>query len=258
MRRVLEFVMFDDSVDAWDAYTQSPYGQLRRQLILRNLSDYCPANAGKRVLDAGGGVGDTAMELARRGCKVTLLDVSGEMLSLARKKAVDVEPDNLVLVKGDIVDGESLFTHESFDVILAHSLLEFTGAPVRILELLVRLLAPRGILSVVFGNRFHYVYRYAIHDSNPGRALQALEGKAPVGGVDLFGLPRRTFNPDDVQDMMNEVGLRIVRRYGLRTFTDLAGNNSFDPAEWLELEAWAGSNPALWPSARFIQMIGIK
>ncbi len=39
------------------------------------------------VLDVGGGPGRYAIELARRGYRVTLLDLSGESLRLAREKA---------------------------------------------------------------------------------------------------------------------------------------------------------------------------
>ena len=106
---------FDTQVDAWNAYTRSPGGRLRRELILRNLAAHRPAFDRIRVLDAAGGVGDTALELARAGCPVTLLDIAAGMLELARARATAEGLDNLTLVCADVAAVDTLFPPASFN-----------------------------------------------------------------------------------------------------------------------------------------------
>ncbi len=49
--------------------------------------DMCPPRPGERVLDAGCGTGNFALKLARRGCRVTGVDISPGMLARAREHA---------------------------------------------------------------------------------------------------------------------------------------------------------------------------
>jgi ubiquinone/menaquinone biosynthesis C-methylase UbiE len=250
---------FDEQVAAWDAYTRSPGGRLRRELILRNLSAHPPSSGGKRVLDAAGGVGDVALELAQAGYQVTLLDISARMLELAAERAAAAELENLVCVCADATELEARFSPTSFDLILAHSLLAFIPDPTDTLAGLARLLVPGGVLSLVFGNRHHFPLRYALKEQDHDRALEALAsgGDDWVAGTDLFGLPRRVFDPAGVKKMVAEAGLQTVGIYGLRVFTDLVPGD-FDPILWLPLEKAAGAHPAFWPIARFIQIIASR
>jgi demethylmenaquinone methyltransferase / 2-methoxy-6-polyprenyl-1,4-benzoquinol methylase len=50
-------------------------------------ADLARAGAGTRVLDVATGTGDLAIEMAGRGAEVVGMDFSGEMLSIARRKA---------------------------------------------------------------------------------------------------------------------------------------------------------------------------
>jgi ubiquinone/menaquinone biosynthesis C-methylase UbiE len=47
---------------------------------------YVPADPQALVLDAGGGTGRWAVQMARKDCKVVLLDISEGMLTLAQTK----------------------------------------------------------------------------------------------------------------------------------------------------------------------------
>lgn len=250
--------LFDDKADAWDAYTQSPGGRLRRELSLRNLAAHRPAFEGLRVLDAAGGVGDTALELAREGSRVTLLDVSAEMLNMAQARALAGGLDKLTFVCADVTAVDTLFPTASFDLVLAHSVLAFLPDPTETLASLVRLLAPGGMLSLVFGNRYHFPLRYALGERDVDRALEALTADDFVAGTDLFGQVRRVFDPAVVQNMVKITGLQVVGVYGLRVLVDLVPGGFSDPAEWLTLEAIAGAHPVLWSIARFVQIIALN
>ncbi len=66
-------------------------GQLRQAILWQDLN--CAAGAAGagplRVLDAGGGEGQTAIKVAQLGHHVTLCDLSAEMVARARQAAVD-------------------------------------------------------------------------------------------------------------------------------------------------------------------------
>jgi len=55
--------------------------------ITQALLEACDARAGERVLDVGCGCGDTTLALARRGARLTGVDVSQPMLTRARERA---------------------------------------------------------------------------------------------------------------------------------------------------------------------------
>ncbi|MEO1491615.1 MAG: magnesium protoporphyrin IX methyltransferase [Pseudomonadota bacterium] len=59
---------------------------------------------GRRVLDAGCGVGQAAVELARRGADVVAVDISGSLLDVARERAPEDVRDKIDWRVGDFSD----------------------------------------------------------------------------------------------------------------------------------------------------------
>lgn len=74
------------------------------------------AHPGQSVLDLGGGPGRYSIHLARRGCRVTLVDLSAGNVSLAREKAAEAGVE-MRAVQGDVLDAPSLPEGE-FDHVL--------------------------------------------------------------------------------------------------------------------------------------------
>ena len=84
----------------------------------RTLAQGCRLDPGKRVLDAGCGVGGTAIALAQEyGVRVTGLTNCGPHVAVAAQKAQERGVGHLVeFLKGDFMDLP--FADESFDVVL--------------------------------------------------------------------------------------------------------------------------------------------
>ncbi len=63
-------------------------GQLRQAILWQDTDRVLEEIGGRklRVLDAGGGEGQTAIKMAERGHQVTLCDLSGEMIARARRR----------------------------------------------------------------------------------------------------------------------------------------------------------------------------
>ena len=89
------------------------------------LEPYIPTKPEALVLDAAGGTGRWTIRMAKKGCKVVLVDISQGMLEVARE---NIEKDELqervVIQKGDISKLD--YPTETFDLVLCeHALFLF-------------------------------------------------------------------------------------------------------------------------------------
>jgi SAM-dependent methyltransferase len=109
------------------------------------------AGPGDRVLDIGGGPGRYSLHLARRGCSVTLLDLSDENVKFARDRAAEAGLP-LTAVQGDARAADRL-VGGVFDCVLLmgpiYHLLEGRQR-VEAVNAALRLLRPGGTLFVSF------------------------------------------------------------------------------------------------------------
>ncbi len=105
-------------------YRVSPWHRLYLERSLARIHRLFPRPA--RLLDAGGGTGAFATELARAGHEVVLVDASPEMTALARSKAEELPAGALTVRDGDIerVAGMELGT---FDGIICMHVLPLAG-----------------------------------------------------------------------------------------------------------------------------------
>lgn len=112
-----------------------------RGILLSRL----PADlTGKRVLDAGCGVGQISAELARRGAQVTAVDLSPNLLEVARDRVPAELLGRIDFRAGDMLDPElGLFDHVvAMDSLIHYARADVTGA--------LEALAARTESSLVF------------------------------------------------------------------------------------------------------------
>lgn len=104
-------------IDEWGRL-DTPAGQLEMVRCMRLLDDHLPRQAA--ILDAGGGPGRYAVELARRGHRVTLVDLCPEHVETAREKLGERRLLNQMdgLYEGDVCD-LSKCDDQSFDAVVA-------------------------------------------------------------------------------------------------------------------------------------------
>lgn len=95
--------------------------------------------SGARVLDAGCGVGQLSAELAKRGARVVGLDISPNLLEVARDRTPEALKGSIEFAAGDMLDP----SWGSFDYVVAmDSLIHYT--PTDIAEALANLKARTG------------------------------------------------------------------------------------------------------------------
>jgi demethylmenaquinone methyltransferase/2-methoxy-6-polyprenyl-1,4-benzoquinol methylase len=113
----------------------------------RFLVDRLPVGAGDHVLDVATGTAAVAAELViRRGCRVTGIDQSPEMLAAGRRRLAERGlEDRVELVAGE---AERLpFPDASFDGLTVTYLLRYVEDPAATLRELVRVLRPGATLA---------------------------------------------------------------------------------------------------------------
>jgi ubiquinone/menaquinone biosynthesis C-methylase UbiE len=122
------------------------YDKLNYLPRLVNFSSY----SGKSMLEVGCGAGIDLVRFGRAGVKVTGIDLSRTAIDLARR---NVEQNGL---NADlrVMNGESMqFPDNSFDVVYAHGVLQYTADANKMISEIHRVLKPGGEFIVMVYNR---------------------------------------------------------------------------------------------------------
>ncbi|MBU3550158.1 magnesium protoporphyrin IX methyltransferase [Polynucleobacter sp. MWH-Berg-3C6] len=98
--------------DAWAKLTSdAPVSGIRatvragRDQMRNSIISRLPENlTGKRVLDAGCGTGAVALELANKGALVTAVDLSPNLIELAKSRIPESDRQNIQFYAGDMLD----------------------------------------------------------------------------------------------------------------------------------------------------------
>ena len=90
----------DAPVSGIRATVRAGRDQMRNNIISRLPEDL----SGKRVLDAGCGTGALALELANRGAFVTAVDLSPNLIELAKSRIPESDRQNIQFYAGDMLD----------------------------------------------------------------------------------------------------------------------------------------------------------
>jgi SAM-dependent methyltransferase len=134
-----EFKAFE--AEGWSAQAGS-YDRLMGRVtdrVAETLLDLAGVGEGDRVLDVATGTGAVAAAAVARGAQVTGVDISEEMLRVARERV----PAARFLA----ADAEELDLDEGFDAVLAGFLVNHLPRPERAVRAWAALLAPGGRLA---------------------------------------------------------------------------------------------------------------
>lgn len=172
------------------------------------------------VLDAGGGPGRYAIELAEWGYQVTLFDLSPALLELARQRIAqrDVAVQQRIrgVVEGSITD-MSCFPSEHFDAVLClggplSHLIE-PEAQKQALRELVRVLRPGASMFVSVMNRLG-AYRSAVQWPDSFAQVFPHLPKTGVMTIGPYDAPTYLFVPEEFVAALEDEGLTVEHLYG--------------------------------------------
>ncbi|MFI0424034.1 methyltransferase domain-containing protein [Spongiactinospora sp. 9N601] len=214
-------------------------GALRQALVARALRVHLPA-APQRVLDIGGGDAHQAVQLARAGHQVTVLDTDPQMLQRARERlAGEPEPvrQRIHLVQGAGEDAVDL-VGGGHDVVCCHGVLMYVQDPRPLVQAAVKAARPGGgLVSLLTKNATALAMRPAL-ERRWADALAVMDAATEIGNL---GVATRADSLEALQALLAGAGAgaATVAWYGVRVFTDHLGDEpvgeGFDQvleAEW--------------------------
>lgn len=136
-------------------------GEIRQAVLWRDLEELMASMPDRplRVLDAGGGEGMMACEMARRGHDVIFCDISETMLERARQSAVEKGvADKIKFIHCAAQDAVDRLD-APVDLVLFHAVLEWIDDQRSALLRVAECLRPGGVLSLMFYNYDALLFR---------------------------------------------------------------------------------------------------
>lgn len=177
------------------------------------------------VVDLGGGTGGLALDVARRGHHVTVVDPSPDALaSLERRLADDHLEGTVVGRQGDASDLVRLLGPAAVDVVLCHRVLEVVDDPAAVLADAAAVLRPGGALSLLVAQKHALVVGQAVA-GNLAAARQ------------IWDDPRR-LDFAAVTALVEAAGFAVREADGIGALADLVGEAAVEsPGAWADLLA---------------------
>ncbi len=132
----MEKEIFDNIANYYDKWFETPLGRKVYLSEKRAIEGLIENGEGKIALDLGIGTGLFTQILKEKGYKVVGIDISEEMLKIARKRGFEV-------IKGDL-NNPLPFEEESFDFIFSMTAIEFLKKPEKLIKEANRVLRKDG------------------------------------------------------------------------------------------------------------------
>jgi len=233
-------------------------GRVRFELLLGQVLAALPEPPA-RVVDAGGGTGQLAVALARRGYQVTVVDTSAAMLATCAQRAAGEGAEvgaRLATVQGDAADLPALLGPASRDAAVCHDLITQVDDPAAVLAALAGVVGDGGVLSLGFANRDWLVLR-AGRRGEHGSALRLAHGRQ-AGSFQGASAAAPAMTLEEVEAELERAGFQPVAASGVGVFVD-SGDDDPDPAglnALVELENLVAAREPYRSSARTVHVVG--
>jgi S-adenosylmethionine-dependent methyltransferase len=227
-------------------------GRVGFELLLGQVLDALP-DPPATVVDAGGGTGQLAVALARRGYRVTVVDISAAMLATCAQRAADAGAEvagRVTGVQGDAADLPGLLGPAAREAAVCHDLVTRVEDPAALLVSLAGVLAPGGVLSLGFANRDWLALR-AGRRGEHAEALRLVAGPGPGPGAG------EAMTLAEVEAELGKAGFELDAASGVGVFAD-AGDDDLGPGELaalVELERLVAGREPYRSSARTLHLV---
>lgn len=218
----------------------SSKGKLRHDLLLHYLLENIPIK-GKplKILDAGGGTGVMTLSLLNYGHTLTLNDVSGDSLTIAKDKIGEHER-----IRYENVELQQLSDHEKFDVVLCHAVLEWMTSPLVCISKLIELTEPNGYLSLSFFNKDAHRFGNLLY-GNFDYVKSDMQNKNTVRLN-----PNNALVPKDILTYFTGLPVRIIHQAGIRCIHDYLKDPQMQTTHFEDLKemelTYGRKEPYMW------------
>lgn len=198
----------------------STKGLLRQQVLQRDLSELVLLQQPQHILDVGAGQGQLALALAAEGHRVTLTDISAEMLELARQSAEQQRLLSQVDFRLASLQQLTDSKQQPFNIVLCHAMLEWLAEPEVAIGQLRQLVTTNGIVSLMFYNKDAKRFSNILY-GNFDYVQQDMQVKKTVSLS-----PQNPLDPKDVVLWCRQAGFDIISKTGVRCFHDYLRDRS--------------------------------
>jgi S-adenosylmethionine-dependent methyltransferase len=198
------------------------------------------------IVDVGGGTGGTAIPLAGRGHRVTVIDPSPDALASLERRAVEAAvTDRIHARQGDAAGLAELVPAHQADVVVCHRVLEVVDAPREALLRMAEVLRRGGVLSLLVAQRHSLVL------------TQALAGHLALARR-TYADPSR-FDYDRVITLVEETGFRVLASHGIGAISDQVPERVVETEvgaydELVALESEISTDPAFRALAPYVHV----
>ncbi|KZN63592.1 methyltransferase domain-containing protein [Pseudoalteromonas luteoviolacea] len=192
-------------------------GKIREAVLQRDLNEILSKlnqSAPLRILDVGGGQGQLALYLANQGHQVTLIDISEQMLSLAKERSIDANLSKTMTFIHAPLQAIPKLNLGQFDLVMCHAVLEWVVEQPEALGILHASLKPNGILSLMYFNKSAQRLANMVY-GNFDYVANGLKVKQKVGLS-----PNQPLESEHVDQWLQELNLNQISKTGVRCFHD--------------------------------------
>jgi len=197
------------NAETYDDYYKAFSGAVDDCVDWELLKPHLPQNKDARILDAAGGTGRVTLRLANLGYRVTLSDISPEMLIFARAKM----DKNNVLDKVNIMECDNNhlpFPDNYFDLVLC-----WDGAFDSRHELF-RVTKKGGIVSIFLSNKWSHIFDDFY--KKPDESL--LLAGTKLAQIRDFGENYTPITVDEARTLFESEGIGVIDIYAVCGWTD--------------------------------------
>ena len=138
-----ERVFWDSFAKKYDSFITKNASKSYARLIERLLNDTKTTN---KLLEIATGTGILSFKLCNQISQITAIDISPEMIEIAKSKSKDYQISNITFQVGDSCNLD--FENESFDTILASNVLHLLYQPELALKEMSRVLKSEGKIII--------------------------------------------------------------------------------------------------------------
>lgn len=227
--------------------------------IIRPFLNKIPKGAS--IIDAGGGIGRFAIELAKMGYKIHLVDSSEVALKKALRHFRNENLTDFDLQWADAAD-LSMFPDNSFDVALAIELVCYSDRPDKVVKELIRVTKKKGVIIISVEGK----YGGMLSDANV-----SLDKIPAILHDDLLHIKNhlyiRYYTPASLKRLLERNGVEVTGIFGSHYVTDgvfhrLINIDKLDDKNCkegiLRIEKLCQKNPVLKNLARAWVAVGRK
>jgi ubiquinone/menaquinone biosynthesis C-methylase UbiE len=214
-------------MEEWRRLVRDSYHRLEFDTTMHFFNKYSPGSG--LVLDAGGGPGRYTLELARLGYDVVLLDLTPELLDIARARIKKARvPDRVKQVLQGSVDDLSMFEDNTFDAVLCLGALSHVtekGDRERAIDELIRVTKKNSTIFVSVISRLAILVCGLVHwpeDIEIDGLYRKLYDTGDYSGGPGMHARGRTFAPchlylrEELEDSFKKRRVRVLEMVGLQ------------------------------------------